>query len=83
MHVIPSAHIVSFPKIILNADTVIDIADFILHSKNNNLSSGDFDYLFVSGHYMILDIFGWYDFALKDKLLPLLKKYNVQDLDKQ
>ena len=40
-------------------------------------SSTDFDFLFVAGHYMLLDSVGYYDPVLVSRLLPLLKKYNV------
>ena len=40
-------------------------------------SSDDFDFLFVAGHYQILDVRGYYDPLLKAKVLPLLHKYNV------
>ena len=40
-------------------------------------SSVDFDFLFVSGHYMLLDSIGYYDAVLVSRLLPLLKKYHV------
>jgi tartrate-resistant acid phosphatase type 5 len=39
--------------------------------------SDDFDYLFVTGHYQVLDIRGYYDANLVHNLLPLMKKYNV------
>ena len=40
-------------------------------------SSDDFDYIFVAGHYQILDVRGYYDPLLKARVLPLLHKYNV------
>ena len=40
-------------------------------------SSTDFDFLFVAGHYMLLDSIGYYDAVLVSRLLPLLKKYRV------
>ena len=40
-------------------------------------SSTDFDFLFVAGHYMLLDSIGYYDAVLVSRLLPLLKTYNV------
>ena len=40
-------------------------------------SSTDFDFLFVAGHYMLLDSIGYYDAVLVSRLLPLLKRYNV------
>ena len=40
--------------------------------------STNFDYLFVAGHYMVIDTRGHYDKTLVARLLPLLKKYNVQ-----
>ena len=40
--------------------------------------SKSFDYLFVAGHYQVLDSRGEYDKALVHNLLPMLRKYNVQ-----
>ena len=46
--------------------------------ENTLEASKNFDYLFVAGHYMIIDTRGEYDKALVARLLPLLKKYDVQ-----
>ena len=40
--------------------------------------SESFDFLFVAGHYQVLDSRGEYDKALVHNLLPMLRKYNVQ-----
>ena len=40
-------------------------------------SSDEFDYVFVAGHYQILDVRGYYDPLLKARVLPLLHKYKV------
>jgi len=39
--------------------------------------SDDFDFLFVAGHYQVIDPRGYYDPALTKRLLPMLKEYNV------
>lgn len=40
-------------------------------------SSGEYDYLFVTGHYQTMDIRGHYNAALVGKLLPLMKEHGV------
>merc|ERR1711970_130770 len=41
------------------------------------LSSKDFDYLFIAGHYQVIDVNGQYDRPMVNRLLPLMKKYKV------
>ncbi|CBY33663.1 unnamed protein product [Oikopleura dioica] len=40
-------------------------------------NSEDADYLFVAGHYQIIDTEGIYDYEIFRRLEPLLEKYNV------
>ena len=50
-------------------------------SQTVSVKSGDFDYLFIACHYMLMDAFGYYDMAMVNNLLPLMKQYNVQARD--
>jgi len=40
-------------------------------------ASGDFEFLFVTGHYQTVDSRGEYNKALNLKLVPLMQKYKV------
>ena len=40
-------------------------------------NSENADYLFVAGHYQVVDTEGIYDYEIFRKLEPLMEKYNV------
>ena len=51
---------------------------FIISENFNIKNLKPIDYLFVAGHYQVMDSRGDYDKALVHNLLPKMKKYNVQ-----